>query len=91
MEFSKSLALPLTFLGKRVRLAVDRPLGSRHSKHGFSYEANYGYIPATEVPDGEELDAYFLGADVPVESADGICIVWAMTTISWLLCQRAFT
>ena len=74
MECSKSLALALSFTGKRVHVIVDRPLGSRHPKHGFLYEANYGYIPATEAPDGEELDAYFLGAGVPLESADGICI-----------------
>lgn len=74
MEFSRSLALASAFLGERVHVMVDRPLGSRHPRHGFVYEANYGYIPATKAPDGEELDAYFLGVSVPLETANGICI-----------------
>ncbi len=74
MECSRSLALASAFLGKRVQVIVDRPLGSRHPKHGFLYEANYGYIPTTEAPDGKELDAYFLGVSVPLGTADGICI-----------------
>jgi inorganic pyrophosphatase len=74
MRGSESLTLALTFLGKKVQVIVDRPLGSRHPKHGFLYEANYGYLPSTKAPDGEELDAYFLGADVPLQSAEGVCI-----------------
>jgi len=54
------------FLGKKVEMVIDRPLGSKHHKHGFLYEANYGYIPNTKSPDGEELDAYYLGAKVPL-------------------------
>jgi len=48
------------FLGKEVKVIMDRPLGSKHPKHGFEYEANYGYVPNTISPDGEELDAYYL-------------------------------
>lgn len=62
------------FLGKTVTVVVDRPLGSKHPKHGFVYEVNYGYIPDTKSPDGEELDAYYLGVDKPIEKADGVCI-----------------
>jgi len=62
------------FLGKEVEVVMDRPLGSKHPKHGFMYEANYGYLPNTVSPDGEELDAYYLGTDKPLKKAKGICI-----------------
>lgn len=48
------------FLGQEVEVVVDRPLGSKHPKHGFAYEANYGYIPGTKSPDGEELERGFV-------------------------------
>ena len=62
------------FLGTKVALIIDRPLGSKHPKHGFVYEVNYGYVPDTISPDGEELDAYFLGEKKPLKKASGICI-----------------
>ena len=62
------------FLGQKVEVIMDRPLGSKHPKHGFMYEANYGYIPNTKSPDGEELDAYYLGVNEPLDKAKGICI-----------------
>lgn len=63
-----------SYLGQKVNVVIDRPLGSKHPKHGFIYEANYGYIPNTKAPDGEELDAYVLGVDKPVGKITGICI-----------------
>lgn len=51
-----------------------RPLGSKHPKHSFTYEVNYGYIPNTKSADGEELDAYVLGVDKPLTEIKGICI-----------------
>jgi inorganic pyrophosphatase len=68
---SKSLEIAKQFLGKEVEIIVDRPLGSLHPEFGFVYEVNYGYIPGVEVPDGEDLDAYFLGADKPLAKARG--------------------
>ena len=47
------------YLGQTVSVVMDRPLGSKHPKHGFIYPVNYGYIPNTISGDGEELDAYF--------------------------------
>ena len=63
-----------SYLGQKVNIMVDRPLGSKHPKHGFVYEVNYGYIPNTRAPDGEELDVYVLGVDKPIEKTTGICI-----------------
>lgn len=71
---SKSFELAKSFLGKKVEVKIDRPLGSKHPKHNFTYEVNYGYIPKVKAPDGEELDAYFLGTGIPLEKANGICI-----------------
>ena len=59
------------FLNKEVIIKIDRKLGSLHPKHGFMYMLNYGYIPDTKSPDGEELDAYLLGIFEPVESYEG--------------------
>lgn len=53
---------------------MDRPLGTRHPKHGWKYPVNYGYIPGTVSGDGEELDAYVLGPDVPLDEFTGRCI-----------------
>ncbi len=64
----------LTFIGQKVNVVIDRPLGSKHPNHGFTYEVNYGYIPNTKSADGEELDAYVLGVDKPITKTRGICI-----------------
>lgn len=60
-----------SYLGKLVRVKMDRPLGSVHPKHGFVYEVNYGYIPNTVSGDGEELDAYVLGVHKPLDEFEG--------------------
>lgn len=72
IQNSKSLELAKQFLGKEVEVVFDRPLGSKHPKHGFIYEVNYGYLKGIKAPDGEDLDAYFLGTDRPFEKAQGI-------------------
>ncbi len=71
-EKSKSLELAKQFLGKEVEIVFDRPLGSSHPKHGFIYEVNYGYLDGIKAPDGEDLDAYFLGTDQSLEKARGV-------------------
>jgi inorganic pyrophosphatase len=53
---------------------MDRPLGSKHPKHGFEYTVNYGFVPGTQSGDGEELDAYILGVDKALEIFNGRCI-----------------
>lgn len=62
------------FIGKITTIEMDRPLGSKHPKHGFVYEANYGFVPGTVAPDGEFLDAYVLGLSEPVSYFEGECI-----------------
>ena len=62
------------YLGKIVNVKIDRPLNSKHPKHGFTYELNYGYVPNTISGDGEELDCYILGVNEPIEEFEGECI-----------------
>lgn len=59
------------YLGKEVTVEIDRPLGSRHPKHGFMYMINYGFIPNTISGDNEELDAYLIGEFEPVKNSSG--------------------
>jgi inorganic pyrophosphatase len=66
-----TLEIARKFLGKDVQVVFDRPLGSKHPKHGFVYEVNYGYIPGVIAADNEELDAYFLGTEESLEKAEG--------------------
>lgn len=61
-------------MGRRIVVVMDRPLGSRHPRHGFLYGVNYGYLPGTLAPDGAPLDAYVLGVAVPLARAEGIAI-----------------
>lgn len=68
---SKSLRLAKQYLGKEVAVVIDRPLGSKHPEHGFVYEANYGYVDGEKAPDGEDLDAYYLGVNRAMEKAIG--------------------
>lgn len=62
------------YLAQTVSVVMDRPLGSKHPKHGFIYPVNYGYIPNTISGDGEELDAYVLGVQEPINKFTGKCI-----------------
>ena len=64
----------IEYLNKTLNVKIDRPLGSKHPKHGFIYPVNYGYIPNTISEDGEELDCYILGVYEPLESFTGNCI-----------------
>ena len=56
-------------LGTIVEIGIDRPIGYVHHKEKYDlvYPINYGYIPGVLGGDGEELDVYLLGVDIPVE------------------------
>ena len=66
-------ALVSSYLGKTVRIKIDRPIGYVHKKPGKTlvYPINYGYIPGVLGGDGDELDVYLLGVDEPVEEFEG--------------------
>ncbi|MCQ2462432.1 MAG: GrpB family protein [Clostridia bacterium] len=62
-------ALIKKYLGKTVKIEIDRPVGHIHKKEKYTivYPVNYGYIPGAYGGDGEELDVYLLGVDEPVK------------------------
>ena len=66
---------PETFIGQKVHIEIDKPLGSVHPEHGDIWFCfNYGYVTRLLGGDGEELDAYLLGVFTPVTAYDGVCI-----------------
>lgn len=62
------------YLGEMVKVVMDRPLGSKHPNCELVYPVNYGYIPSTISGDGEEIEAYVLGEDKPVETFEGYVV-----------------
>lgn len=65
------------WLGKKVKVQMDRPLGSKHPDPRFEtiYPINYGFLPGTlSEADNEEIDAYVLGPTEPLKEFDGIVI-----------------
>jgi len=66
-------AMVWSYLGKHVRVEIDRPIGYVHHKEKYDlvYPINYGYIPGVIGGDDEELDVYVLGLDQPVDVCEG--------------------
>jgi len=62
------------FLGRIIKVKIDRIIGSKHPKYGFIYLVNYGFIPHIISTDGDELDAYVLGVFKLVKEFTGECI-----------------
>lgn len=75
MNTQEREALVKSYLGKIVTIEIDRPIGYVHWKkgreHPLIYPINYGYIPNVLGGDGEELDVYLVGVNVPVERYTG--------------------
>lgn len=62
-------------IGSRVRVVVDRPLGSRHPRYpDVVYPVNYGYVENVFAGDGAEQDVYVLGPDKPLKTFEGVVI-----------------
>ena len=62
-------ALIRAWMGQRVHVVVDRPIGYRHGD--LVYPVNYGYLPGVMAGDGEEQDCYILGVSEPLAEFDG--------------------
>ena len=59
-------------IGQRVKVTVDRPLGSCHPKYSeMIYPVNYGYVSGVLADDGEWQDAYILGVTEPITEFTG--------------------
>ena len=62
-------------IGHKVKVIIDRPLGTYHPKHNdIFYTLNYGYVEGVISPDGEEQDAYVLGIDKSLKEFTGVVI-----------------
>lgn len=62
-------------IGKKVKVIIDRPLGSYHPDHkDIYYSVNYGYIEGIMALDNEEQDAYVLGVNEPIKEFNGVVI-----------------
>jgi len=60
------------WIGKKVKVKIDRQLGSKHPNFKTIYPINYGFIPGTfSEADGEEIDAYVLGVEKSIEKFSG--------------------
>lgn len=68
-EAEKRNRIITEFMGREVRVVVDRPVGYRHGD--ILYPINYGYIPGLMAGDGEEQDAYILGNSEPISEFSG--------------------
>ena len=68
MTFEERKEQVKSYLGKTVKIRIDRPVGYVHKKETYSltYPINYGFIPGVLGGDGEELDVYLLGVKEPV-------------------------
>lgn len=83
-------------IGKKVRVIIDRPLGTYHPKHkDIFYPVNYGYIEGIIAPDGEEQDAYVLGVSEPVSEFTGkiIAIIKRLDDVEekWVIAPENMT
>jgi len=62
-------------IGTKVKVIIDRPLGSYHPNHkDIYYSVNYGYIEGIMALDNEEQDAYVLGVNEPIKEFNGVVI-----------------
>lgn len=74
-EYVRNIMKSIQYIGNNVNVKIDRPLGSAHPKYSESiYPINYGFIPNTISGDGEELDCYILGENIPLKTYQGKCI-----------------
>ena len=72
---TKQLEDTAGYIGRQLFVKIDRAIGSSHPDYPETiYPVNYGYIPDTVSADGEELDCYVLGVNMPVYQYTGRCI-----------------
>ncbi len=60
---------PRSFIGKRFKVTIDRPVGYDHN--GTIYELNYGFVNNTVSYDLEDLDCYILEEKEPLTKYEG--------------------
>ncbi|MFH1561560.1 MAG: inorganic pyrophosphatase [Patescibacteria group bacterium] len=72
---STSLAICRGYLGKEIKIKIDRPIGSVHPRFDeIKYTSNCGYLEGVKAPDGDDLDAYLLNVGEPVSDYQGVVV-----------------
>lgn len=84
-----------SYLGKTIKVTIDRPLGSRHPQHkDLVYPVNYGYFEALCAPDGAPQDVYVLGVYEPVSFFEGkvIALIHRLDDVEdkWVVASESF-
>lgn len=75
-------------------VSVDRPIGTRHPKHGTEivYPINYGEIVGLVGGDGEYQDVYILGVSAPLRTFRGriVAIIHRLDDVEdkWVTCPE---
>ncbi len=95
LEQEQALQTGKQYLGKFIDVAVDRPLGSHHPKHGdIVYPLNYGYCDEVYAADGEPQDVYILGIYEPISAFRGkvIAIIRRLDDVEnkWVVCPDGY-
>lgn len=62
------------YLGKLVKVVIDRPIGTKITSRNLVYPINCGHIPGTISKDGKEIDAYVIGELEPLERYVGLVV-----------------
>ncbi|ASP38347.1 inorganic pyrophosphatase [Bacterioplanes sanyensis] len=62
------------YLGRRIIVQIDRPVGSKHPKYDYHYPLNYGYVPKTVAEDGSEIDVYLLNHEQPLSQVQVVIV-----------------
>lgn len=83
-------------MNKRVKVIIDRPLGSTHPQYkDMIYPINYGYVEGVIAPDGEEQDCYVLGVDKPLKEFEGnlIAIITRQDDVEekWVVANKDYS
>lgn len=93
-EWNKQMGME--YLGKTIKVTVDRPLGSHHPEYkDLVYPVNYGYFEGLSAPDGEWQDVYILGVYEAVNSFEGkvIAVIHRLDDIEdkWVVCPDEYS
>ncbi|MBI5410284.1 MAG: hypothetical protein HZA14_13055 [Nitrospirae bacterium] len=72
---------------RKVVVFVDKPMGSKHPRFGWTYPINCGYVRRACTIHGDTLSVYILGVDRPINifSGKAIAVVYRRTETTYRL------
>lgn len=79
----------------KVKVSIDRPIGSKHPTYHYIYPINYGYVKEWIAGDGEYQDVYVLDEKLPIDMYIGevIAIIHRKDDVEdkWVVANRKYT